>query len=41
MVYYYLLSINAKNSGKEGVMLKKRFNDFVKLDGNIKKYITN
>jgi hypothetical protein len=39
MAYYYLLSINTNNL-KDGIMLKKRFNDFVKLDANIKKFIT-
>lgn len=39
LIYYYLLSIIKKNSGKEGMMLKKRFNDFVKLDRNIRKFV--
>lgn len=39
IIYYYLLSVHKKNNAKDGIMLKKRFNDFVKLDKNVKKFI--
>lgn len=42
VINLYLLSIAKKNGHLgEGTTLKKRFNEFVKLDKSIKKFIAN
>lgn len=42
LTYYYLLSINKKNNlTQDNVMLKKRYNDFVKLDKCLRKFIVS
>lgn len=42
VISLYLLSIKKKNaSNGEGTTLKKRFNEFVKLDKNVRKFIEN
>lgn len=38
VIYLYLVSIQNKSTGKV-TMLKKRFNDFAKLDQHIRKHI--
>lgn len=39
VIYLYLISIQNKFLSKECAVLKKRFNDFVKLDRNIRKFV--
>lgn len=39
VIYLYLISIHNRNVNGETIVVKKRFNDFVKLDRNIRKYI--
>lgn len=39
IIFYYLLSLRKKNSQTEAITLKKRFNDFVKLDKAIHKFV--
>lgn len=40
VIYLYLISIqNKKKKDRDVKMLKKRFNDFSKLDQNIRKFI--
>lgn len=41
IVILYLISIQNKSLGKQFAVLKKRFNDFLQLDRNIKKFVVS
>ena len=40
VINFYLLSITRKNNHRDGTTLKKRFNEFVRLDKNIRKFVS-